>query len=62
VVLLVEPVGVEKVEIVPVELVVVLDDVTVVEDVVLVVSVVTVTMTWFTCWPTGVPVTWKPRV
>jgi hypothetical protein len=32
------------------------------ENVAVVVGVVTVTMTCFTCWPTGVAVTWKPRV
>jgi len=35
--------------------------VTVVEVVVLVVGVVTVTITWFTCWPTGVDVTGNPN-
>ena len=57
----VEPVIVEN-EVVLLELVVVWNDVTVAEDVVLVVGVVTVTMTWFTCCPTGVAVTWKQRV
>lgn len=53
----VEPVMVENVEVVLTEVVVLWNDVTVAIDVVPVVGVVTVTMTWFTCWPTGVAVT-----
>jgi len=29
---------------------------------VVIVGVVTVTTIWFTCWPTGVAVTWNPNV
>ena len=47
--------------VVPIELVDVTNSVAIVEAVTLVVGVVTVTITWFTCWPTGVDVTGNPN-
>jgi hypothetical protein len=62
-VLVVPSLFVENVVLRLVELVVLLVDVTVVKYVVLVAGIVgpvTVTITWFTCWATGVAVTWTP--
>ena len=58
----VDEVGVVVNELVLAELVVAVLDVTLVRVVVAVVGVVTVTTICCTCWPTGVPVTLKPKV